>query len=76
MSDEFDAFLSYNWFSKETVKKIDENLMQKGLKIWRDERELKNNDQPLTEQLGKFTIYFIHIYFYYKSLQVYIGYVA
>lgn len=50
----YDVFLSYNWAIQEQVRKFDEKLQsESGLKVWRDERNLINSNNPLTSQLSE-----------------------
>ena len=53
MASKNDVMISYQWDSKEQIIKLENELKNKGLKVWRDDRSLISNDQPLTEQLGK-----------------------
>ena len=46
------VFLSYNWGIKDQVKKLDLNLTQAGFKVWRDEKYLNTDSQPLQSQLA------------------------
>jgi len=48
-----DLFLSYNWGIQDQVKKLDLNLTQAGFKVWRDEKYLNTNSQPLKSQLAE-----------------------
>ncbi len=61
MATENDVMISYNWDSKEEIKKLEEELIKKGLKVWRDDNVLSPDNGPLTEQLGKFLFNFIFI---------------
>ncbi len=61
MATENDVMISYNWDSKEEIKKLEEELIKKGLKVWRDDNFLSPHNGPLTEQLGKFLFNFIFI---------------
>jgi hypothetical protein len=45
------VFLSYNWSCKEQVKELDKKLTESGLKVWRDEKYLENNNTPLLSQI-------------------------
>jgi len=54
MATENDVMISYNWDSKEEIKKLEEELIKKGLKVWRDDNVLSPHNGPLTEQLGKY----------------------
>jgi len=47
-----DLFLSYNWGIQDQVKKLDLNLTQAGYKVWRDEKHLNTDSQPLESQLA------------------------
>ncbi|CAF0911769.1 unnamed protein product [Brachionus calyciflorus] len=51
--EEFDVFISYNWDTKDKVKKLHEKLKNEGLKVWRDDTEMEHNNSPLTEQLAQ-----------------------
>ena len=53
-----DVMLSYQWDSKQEIIELEKALQKKGLKVWRDDRCLASNDEPLTEQLGKYLIFF------------------
>ena len=59
MASKNDVMISYQWDSKEQIIKLENELKNKGLKVWRDDRSLISNDQPLTEQLGKCYLKFI-----------------
>jgi len=48
-----DIFLSYNWGIQKQVEKLDKNLTNSGLKVWRDVNKLQTDSQPLTSQLAK-----------------------
>jgi len=56
MATENDVMISYQWDSKEEIIKLVDELRKKGLRVWIDNTHLRSNDQPLTEQLGKFYI--------------------
>ena len=46
------VFLSYNWEIQDQVKQLDLNLTQAGFKVWRDEKYLNTDSQPLQSQLA------------------------
>ncbi len=58
MAMQNDVMISYQWDSKEQIVKFEDALKKNGLKVWRDDRCLSSNDEPLTEQLGKHLIFF------------------
>ena len=47
-----DVFISYNWGHKQQVKEFHDKLAASGLSAWRDEKELLNNELPLSGQLA------------------------
>jgi hypothetical protein len=47
-----DLFLSYNWSIQDQVKRLDLNLTQAGFKVWRDEKYLNTDSQPLKSQIA------------------------
>jgi hypothetical protein len=51
-TDEYDAFISYNWGIKEGVAKLHDRLEEAGLRVWRD-KNLIQGTASLFEQLGK-----------------------
>jgi hypothetical protein len=51
-TDEYDAFISYNWGIKEGVAKLHDKLEEVGLRVWRD-KNLIQGSSSLFEQLGK-----------------------
>jgi len=53
MQMENHVMISYHWDSKEEIIKLEAELKNRGLKVWRDDACLISNGQPLTEQLGK-----------------------
>jgi hypothetical protein len=57
-----DVMLSYQWDSKQEIIELEKALQIKGLQVWRDDRCLSSNDEPLTEQLGK------HLNFFFISV--------
>jgi hypothetical protein len=46
-----DLFISFNWSLNTQIKTLEHNLLQKGLKIFREQKE-ENIDNPLTSQLA------------------------
>lgn len=53
MNQSKDIFFSYNWEIKSEVLQLEEKLSHfTDLKIWRDERELKNDQIPLSSKLA------------------------
>ena len=51
-TDEYDAFISYNWGIKDGVAKLHDKLEEAGLRVWRD-KNLVQGSASLFEQLGK-----------------------
>ena len=47
---DFDIFISYNWSIHDKVKELDEKLKSIGFKVFTVEKELENNEKPLSNK--------------------------
>ncbi len=48
-----DIFISYHWRIKEQVKQLHEILESENFKVWRDDKQLHTENNPLTVEFGK-----------------------
>ena len=52
MAELKDVFISYEWSTKSQVMILEEKLKKMNFKVWRDERDFKTSDKPLTIKLA------------------------
>lgn len=52
MSENKDIFISYNWGIKDQVRELYKILTDNNYKVWMDENDLHNSDNPLTSVLA------------------------